>query len=79
MKKIFIFIFLVFTFLFSSQIDMLLTACQDKKAAACSEIATLYNEGIGFDQNTSQAKHYYEKACELGEDASCQKLDTFKK
>jgi len=70
---------LMFTFLFSSQIDMLLTACQNKKAPACSEIATLYNEGIGFEQNTTQAKYYYEKACELGDDIACQRLDTFKK
>ena len=74
MKNILIISLLSIT-LFGSQIDMLEKACQSKSAEACYEIALLYTEGIGFEQNTTQAKYYYQMACNYGSNEACIKLD----
>jgi TPR repeat protein len=75
MKKITLAIFILSSVVFSSQIDMLLQACDAKQAAACEEIATLYLEGIGFEQNTTQAKKYYDIACQHGATHACLKSE----
>lgn len=74
MNKIMISFILSMSILLSSQIDILLDACQKNNTAACEELGLLYNEGIGFEQNSSKAKIFFKKACEYGKDTACEKL-----
>ena len=76
MKKIILTLFIFSSVVFSSQIDMLLQACNSKKAAACEEVGTLYLEGIGFEKNSTQAKKYYDVACKYGSTQACLKAET---
>ena len=77
MKKIFIFSFCTITILFSTRIEMMVESCKAKKAGACTEAALMYSDGTGTEQNSTQAKFYYKKACDLGDHFACEKLDTF--
>jgi len=79
MMKIFLTTLIVSVMLFASQIDMLEKACQDKSASACYELGLLYSEGIGFEQNSTQADNYYKKACDYGLNEGCQKVNFLKK
>jgi len=76
MKKIVLLSILLTSFAYqASQIDMLFDACNKNKGTACYELGLLYEEGIGFDANISQATFYFHKACELQSDEACNALD----
>jgi len=77
MKKIFIFSFCTITILFSTRIEMMVESCKAKKAGACTEAALQYSDGTGTEKNTTQAKFYYQKACDLGDHFACEQLNAF--
>ena len=61
--------------LLASQIEMLEHSCHEGHASACYELGLLYDEGIGFEQNSTKAKRYYQTSCNYGLEEGCKKID----
>jgi len=76
MKRL-VFVVFIFFSIFSdaSQIIMLREACENGHSAACYELGLLHEEGIGLEQNLTQARKYYLKSCNDQIDEACYALD----
>ena len=46
-------------------------ACDADESTACSNLASLYQNGNGVSQDTSKAKELYQKACTAGDKDAC--------
>jgi hypothetical protein len=46
--------------------------CEGKHALACRKLAQMTGEGDGTPKDEAMAKKYFARACELGDDLSCQ-------
>lgn len=51
-----------------------LKSCELKNKMGCSNLAYLYEKGIGVTKNSAKAQKFYKKACKLGDTDSCKKL-----
>ncbi|BAF71571.1 tetratricopeptide repeat protein [Sulfurovum sp. NBC37-1] len=47
--------------------------CKLNYSNACSDLGFLYEKGESIEPNYSQAKKYYQKACNFGNKSSCKK------
>ena len=49
-------------------------ACQDGEAAACHQLGSIYDHGVGVTADRVRAGGYYRKACTGGEEESCARV-----
>ena len=78
MKKILILSCCTITILLSTRIEVMMQSCKAEKAGACTEVALMYDDGSGVEKNTTQARFFYKKACDFGDNFACERVDTFK-
>ena len=76
MKKLLLFLALVHTSLFASELTDMQDACERNMAGACWELGTIYSgEEEGLKAQLEKSEYYLQKACELDFDKACQLLD----
>ena len=78
MKKIILTLLLLSEIGFSGVLEAMEDACESNVAEACYELGTIYKGNDGILIDLTKSKIYYAKACELGHDKSCSKLEKIK-
>ena len=75
MKKLLLFLALVHTSLFASELTDMQDACERNMAGACWELGTIYSGEEGLKPQLEKSEYYLQKACELDNDKACRLLD----
>jgi hypothetical protein len=52
--------------------------CDGKHAVGCSELGRAYMMGKGVAEDWDQARHYFQKACDLGDRNGCKQFELIK-
>ena len=51
------------------------SSCKQEHGLSCNRLASLYVAGIGVKRSTKKAKHFYKRACQLGEKRGCYTME----
>jgi len=78
MKKILIITTLLYGMIHASELTSMRVACDKKVAAACFQLALLYDEGLGLTKDSEKAKAYYLDACDYGYEKGCTYFENVK-
>lgn len=54
--------------------SLLTPLCEDDRAPACAELGVLHEHGLGGDADVTQARAFYERACERRSGIGCYRL-----
>jgi len=74
--KLFVFFCIPF-FIYASELSEMQKACDNNSVDACYELGELYSGADGLKQDKEKMKKYLNKACQLGKDKACEKLDIY--
>lgn len=75
MKKLLLFLALMQTILFASELTAMQDACEHNMSDACYDLGAIYSGEDGLKPQLEKSKHYLQKACELDDDKACKLLD----
>ncbi|MGM0534049.1 MAG: tetratricopeptide repeat protein [Campylobacterota bacterium] len=54
-------------------------SCNSGEAKSCNILALMHDNGEYFDQDRTKARHYYQKACDLGDSVGCEFVKKLRK